>query len=336
MVSTLYNDPQRYILDRVYTILLENDIISQLFSAPEIPANGDQIREVQFGLAKHNESAYIAETLEYFPESLDIVEGKARKYYVQKDLKLNQEQYKQTVGPRGQMKELMARLFAYDIMMAAERYITIGDTTSINHGFTNALLGLNADASDAIGKPATCEGTAGTAETGSSWAGGNRGTECVTDIIVLLKDLAVDGFVKRRNGLTFDFNTAHIFIHSLAWAWVKDWPIYDGVQYSDDTVETRLAKGRYTVVNCDAIDYDYAGADDGTTQIALAIDIKDNFAVLPMEPLRQMPWEREGHTFNWWSKMYEGRIHFAIPKYNGTDYKKAVAQSTIIPYDSAA
>lgn len=334
MVSTLYNDPQRFVLDRVYTILLENDVLNNLL--PKVNVGAPNVKEVQFALAKHNKGAYISEVLSYFPEGIDLVNGKARRYIIQKDMKLNQLEYEMVVGPQGQMKELMARLFAYDIKQVKEKYWVIGDTSSINHGFANGNLALVADASATISKPADTCNTGGTVDSGSSWSGANRGTEAIHDLSTSMKELQSEGFIVRRDGAKASFKTCHIFINTLAFSQVKDWHTYNGSYYGDRTIEEELAALGYTPICTTYIDADFAGADDGTTEIAVVPDIADNFVVVPTDPLQQMPWRDLPPTFEWFSKIWEAQLHFAVPQWNGTYYKKAVHQLQIVPLDTAA
>lgn len=334
----LFNDPQRYVAPEVYTLLKNNDIISQLFR--HIQVGQGQTREYQFTLATHNISPYISEIWEHKPENVAFADAKARSYIIQKDAQLHREQWINLAGPRGTRKQQIASLFAYSILQGLEEMVFMGAGAGIMPGgYQNGFFNLVADASSSIHKPADCCSTGGTADTGQdAYTGAGINSNCLNvDLTKAFKELKSEGFIARQDGLTGGAKTMHIFFNHLAWETIYIMPSYNGTYYTDDTYQKILADNKVTPVVADIIDSDYDGADDSTTQFVTVPDILDNFVIGVINSPRQEPWaEALGqHGFEMWSKFWGEFVQFAIPKDNGTYYKKAVHVMTIHPYHTA-
>lgn len=335
MVSTLYNDPQRYVLPAVYYDLLENDIIPQLFT--HVPVQGPKdVKEFQFANVIFDKTAYLSEVLEYIADSIEFYDAKARKLLIQKDATLNQVQWRTVSNPRGRRKELIAKLWSWTIKQGNESFAFMGNS-DIAHGFLNGFFNLVADASSSVNKPADTCSTGGTADTGVSWSGGNRGTEALqSEFQQIFKELNAEGFIKRVKGLTTIAETMHFFFHSLAWEIVAPWKLYNGASYGDKTIAESFKDQGFVAVTSDIIDSDYAGADDGATQLVAVPDIKKNFIRGVIDILQQEPWRTLHPSREHVSKVYMGIVQFCIPKWNGAYWKKAVHVTDIVPLDTAA
>jgi hypothetical protein len=332
----LFNDPQRYVATEVYTLLRNNDIIPQLFRHVQVPQG--QTREYQFTLAAHNTSPYIAEIWGHKPENVSFADAKARSYIIQKDAQLHREQWINLAGPRGNRKQIIAELFAYSILQGKEEMVFMGAGTGIlPTGYQNGFFNLVADASSSIHKPADTCSTGGTADTGSSYTGGARTNIALhVDLSKAFQELKNEGFIARVDGLTGSAKTKHVFLNQLAYEMIYLQPMYNGASYGDSYRKV-MDDNKITPVVADIIDSDYAGADDGTTQMVTVPDILDNFVIGVINAPRQEPWaEALGqHGFEYWSKFWLEQVQFAIPKDNGTYYKKAVHVLNITPYNSA-
>lgn len=333
----LFNDPQRYVAPEVYTLLKNNDIISQLFRHVQVPAG--QTREYQFTLATHNISPYISEIWGHKPENVAFADAKARSYIIQKDAQLHREQWINLAGPRGTRKQQIASLFAYSILQGLEEMAFMGAGTGIMpSGYQNGLFNLVADAASSIHKPADTCSTGGTAQTGQdAYSGAGINNNCMNvDLTAALKELKAEGFIARQDGLTGSAKTLHLFFNHLAWLTIAKMPSYNGSYYTD-SYQKILEDNKVTPVVADIIDSDYDGADNSSTQMMTIPDIQDNFIIGVINSPRQEPWQEAlaQHGFEMWSKFWGEWVQFAIPKDNGTYYKKAVHQMTIVPYHTS-
>ena len=334
MVSALFNDARRYLVPDIFKALRDEDIISRLI--PHVAVQGpEDIMEYQFNTLKHNKGAYISEVKQWDPKDVEINHAKARAYLVQKDSRLDDFNYHSMAGPYAQRKAQIAQEFSLDIMEAREEVSIIGYSL-LAHGYANALFGLQSTTGDSASKPCSCEGTKGTAETGSSWAGAQRTTEALAvDIGLLLFDLANCGFIRRTQDGKYAAKTLTLLMHPLAVQRTRMWKTYNGSAYNDRTIAEELKMNGIDVVPTRAIDTDYAGAEDGTTQIALVPDISDNHAIGVVYPLRQDPWT-EYSKGEWSTKFHQKQVQFSVPRWDGTQYVKGVAQSTITPWNNSA
>lgn len=332
----LFNDPQRYVAPEVYTLLKNNDIIPQLFR--HIQVGQGQTREYQFTLATHNIAPYISEIWGHKPENVAFADAKARSYIIQKDAQLHREQWINLAGPRGTRKQQIASLFGYSILQGLEAMVFMGAGAGVMPGgYQNGFFNLVSDATSSIHKPADTCSTGGTADTGSSYTGGARTSIALhVDLSKAFLELKAEGFIARQNGLVGSAKTKHIFLNQLAYEMIYSMPMYNGASYGD-SYKKILDDNQVTPVVADIIDADYAGADDGTTQLVTVPDIQDNFIIGVINSPRQEPWQEAlaQHGFEMWSKFWGEFVQFAIPKDNGTYYKKAVHVLNIVPYNSA-
>jgi hypothetical protein len=334
----LYNDPQRYVAPDVYHILLNNDIIGQLFK--HVPVQGSNTREYQFTLAAYDQAPYISEQWGKKPENVEFIDAKARSDIIQKDAQLHREQYLNLAGPRGTRKQVIAKLFAYSIMQGKEEMAFMGAGSGVlPTGYQNGLFNLVSDATSSIAKPADCCSTAGTATAASSYTGAAKTTDAhAVDLTAAFKELEAEGFIVRTQGTTTEGGyTKHIFLNQLAWETFRQMPPYDGAQSYDRTYAEALRADGYTIVTADIIDSDYDGADDSTTEMMEVVNIKENFVIGVIQVPKQEPWQEAmaAHGFEYWCKFWTEQVQFAVPYDNGTYYKKAVHQSKIKPYDTA-
>lgn len=331
----LYNDPQRYVAPEVYTILKNNHIIPQLFKHVSVPQGNT--REYQFTLADHTLAPYISEQWGHKPENVGFVDAKARSYIIQKDAQLHREQYLNLAGPRGKRKQIIANLFAYSILQGIEEMAFMGAGAGIlPTGFQNGFFNLVSDASSSIAKPADTCSTAGTADTGQdSYTGAGIAANAMNvDLTKSKLELKTEGFIVRREGKIERPKTMHQFWNGLAWEQVEIMPSYNGTDYKEKSYGEIAKDNNVTIVTADIIDFNYAAGDGDTTQIVNVPDILDNFIIGTIQAPKQEPWQEALgiHGFEYWSKFWTEAVQFAIPKDNGSYYKKAVHVLDVDPW----
>lgn len=206
---------------------------------------------------------------------------------------------------------------------------------------------LTRSSTGSLASPADCCTTAGTANTGVSWVGGQATTfGFANDILTMQNDIISEVDTYGRGIVTHASDGKIsgdwlLLIAPLAAQHLRK-PVYNGSYYLDVSYETYIKNVLgvnilYTPFADEA--GDYTGAEDATTEIELIYKPKENFFTGVVQGLG---WETEWGTWldesrtHVRNRLQEKLVGFIRPyNINGT-WKKAVTVATITPWNNAS
>lgn len=313
--------------------------IQTLFNKiPAVAVNGEageDTREVQwFCDDKDGIGAYIGDEYTWKPHSGGFEGFKTYTKLIQTDIEFRRR-FVEGGGINSEFINRFVSQKAEQHLLARDEFVFYGKS---NIPSFNPLGKMVSTANSSINNPASCETTPGTIEpvTGSP-AGSQRATMWGMTFDIQIKKLFnLKINTKTHKQLIPKQLNLIALIHPVALD-LLDWTLWDGVQYTGVSNRQYLEAHGWTFVPTILADSDYAGAEDGTTQIQIFANVEDNFRTGVLKPMTWDSWARTEKGGDYYNKLSEIVTAMSIPFYDDDGYYyKAFLEAQIIPFDDSA
>lgn len=346
MTTYNYNAPSwlRGQIAQLFTLVQQRSYVRRLMGSINIPAS-PELKEVQGSILMSRPNSHVGKTLgsHLTTGGLYEVETKFTTWWVWTDVGIKKTLY-DSQAPIAIPANIQREFSGYhNLVLDESMAISSASELSGWPGF------LDQSAGNTVYDPDDCCSTPGTAETGSSWVGGQATAMAfVTDLVTLLNDIIGKEDSYGRGIVTYGDDglpsgNFQLLIHPNAFQHLRK-PVYNGSYYLDTTYEKYITQNlglpisywRFAATGNSSA---YTGAEDATTVLWMVYNPKENFF---MGTIKDLGWDS-----NWgeWlsddhlqvkNRMLEKVTGFIRPyDIDGTQYK-ALSSSTITPWNNAA